>query len=106
MGSGINAAATMGQLRTATRTLAELDLDPAQVMQHLDHITTGLDEAMATCIYAVHDPHPLPPGHRRPPSSGPRTPSRQPPSDRPADRGTARRRRRPVPGQRRRPRHR
>lgn len=28
MGSGISAAATMGQLRTATRTLAELDLDP------------------------------------------------------------------------------
>ncbi|MDH6108643.1 PAS domain S-box-containing protein [Kitasatospora sp. MAP12-15] len=57
MGSGINAAATMGQLRTATRTLAGLDLDPAQVLHHLDHITQGLEETIATCVYAVFDPH-------------------------------------------------
>ncbi|WP_035844498.1 SpoIIE family protein phosphatase [Kitasatospora azatica] len=57
MGSGINAAATMGQLRTATRTLADLDLDPAQVLQHLDHTTHGLEETIATCVYAVFDPH-------------------------------------------------
>ncbi|MFJ6564142.1 SpoIIE family protein phosphatase [Streptomyces sp. NPDC091412] len=57
MGSGINAAATMGQLRTATRTLATLDLDPAAVLQHLDHITADLNHRFATCIYAVHDPH-------------------------------------------------
>ncbi|MFJ8074411.1 SpoIIE family protein phosphatase [Streptomyces sp. NPDC096176] len=57
MGSGINAAATMGQLRTATRTLADLDLLPAQVMHHLDRVTSGLGEAIATCVYAVYDPH-------------------------------------------------
>ncbi|WP_280727245.1 SpoIIE family protein phosphatase [Kitasatospora sp. MAA4] len=57
MGSGINAAATMGQLRTATRTLAGLDLDPAQVLHHLDRTTQGLDETIATCVYAVFDPH-------------------------------------------------
>lgn len=57
MGSGINAAATMGQLRTAVRTLAELDLDPAQVLLHLDHIAAGLEPGFATCIYAVYDPH-------------------------------------------------
>lgn len=57
MGSGINAAATMGQLRTATRTLATLDLDPAAVLQHLDHITADLSHRFATCIYAAHDPH-------------------------------------------------
>jgi PAS domain S-box-containing protein len=56
MGSGINAAATMGQVRTATRTLAELDLDPAEVLGHLDHITAGLERGIATCLYAVHDP--------------------------------------------------
>ncbi|MFD4944653.1 SpoIIE family protein phosphatase [Streptomyces sp. NPDC058409] len=56
MGSGINAAATMGQLRTAVRTLADLDLDPAQVLLHLDHIAGGLDPGFATCIYAVYDP--------------------------------------------------
>ncbi|TQK42739.1 PAS domain S-box-containing protein [Streptomyces sp. SLBN-118] len=58
MGSGVSAAATMGQLRTATRTLAGLDLDPAQVFQHLDHITEDLQqETIATCVYAVYDPH-------------------------------------------------
>ncbi|WP_405704826.1 SpoIIE family protein phosphatase [Streptomyces xanthophaeus] len=56
MGSGVAAAATMGQLRTATRTLADLDLDPAQVLHHLDHVTDGLD-TIATCVYAVYDPH-------------------------------------------------
>ncbi|KJS60240.1 PAS/PAC sensor protein [Streptomyces rubellomurinus] len=76
MGSGINAAATMGQLRTATRTLAGLDLAPAAVLTHLDRIVAGLGEAIATCVYAVHDPHRhrcriataghLPPVHTRP----------------------------------------
>jgi PAS domain S-box-containing protein len=56
MGSGINAAATMGQVRTATRTLAELDLDPAEVLNYLDRITAGLERPIATCLYAVHDP--------------------------------------------------
>ncbi|GGK91872.1 SpoIIE family protein phosphatase [Streptomyces flaveus] len=57
MGSGINAAATMGRLRTATSTLASLDLDPARLLEHLDKITAGLDHYIATCVYAVHDPH-------------------------------------------------
>ncbi|MEW1653938.1 SpoIIE family protein phosphatase [Streptomyces sp. NPDC093707] len=57
MGSGINAAATMGQLRTTTRALADLDLAPAELLHHLDHIAGGLDPAFATCLYAVHDPH-------------------------------------------------
>ncbi|WP_367325230.1 SpoIIE family protein phosphatase [Streptomyces sp. HUAS ZL42] len=56
MGSGINAAATMGRLRTATATLAALDLDPAVLLEHLDKITEGLDSSIATCVYAVHDP--------------------------------------------------
>ncbi|MEU9338518.1 SpoIIE family protein phosphatase [Streptomyces sp. NPDC048290] len=56
MGSGINAAATMGRLRTATTTLAPLDLDPAVLLEHLDRITRGLKESIATCLYVVHDP--------------------------------------------------
>ncbi|MFE6280987.1 SpoIIE family protein phosphatase [Streptomyces sp. NPDC057877] len=56
MGSGISAAATMGRLRTATNTLASLDLDPARLLEHLDRITAGLDHSIATCLYAVHDP--------------------------------------------------
>ncbi|MDI3405001.1 SpoIIE family protein phosphatase [Streptomyces cavernicola] len=57
MGSGINAAASMGQLRTATRTLAGLGLAPADVLTHLDRIASELDETLATCVYAEYDPH-------------------------------------------------
>ncbi|MCP3822226.1 SpoIIE family protein phosphatase [Streptomyces sp. A3M-1-3] len=56
MGSGISAAVTMGQLRTATRTLAELDLEPAQVLHHLDRITDRMGQTITTCVYAVYDP--------------------------------------------------
>ncbi|WP_208643240.1 SpoIIE family protein phosphatase [Streptomyces diastatochromogenes] len=57
MGSGINAAATMGRLRTATTTLAALGLDPAVLLEHLDKTTSAWDHSIATCVYAVHDPH-------------------------------------------------
>ncbi|MBB1245768.1 SpoIIE family protein phosphatase [Streptomyces durbertensis] len=57
MGSGINAATTMGRLRTATQTLSRIDLEPAEVLRHLDDITVGLDPYIATCVYAVYDPH-------------------------------------------------
>ncbi|MFJ3670848.1 SpoIIE family protein phosphatase [Streptomyces sp. NPDC090106] len=56
MGSGINAAATMGRLRTATNTLASLDLAPERLLEHLDRITQDLAHSIATCVYAVHDP--------------------------------------------------
>jgi PAS domain S-box-containing protein len=80
-GHDVHAASLMGQLRTATRTLAGLDLGPSEVLTPLDQITADLtdEETSATCVYAVHDPatgdwdlaragHPLPalvgPGHR------------------------------------------
>ncbi len=56
MGSGIDAATTMGQLRTATSTLADLGLDPGEVLRHLDKITRRLEHYIATCVYAVYDP--------------------------------------------------
>ncbi|MEU1365321.1 SpoIIE family protein phosphatase [Streptomyces sp. NPDC005803] len=56
MGSGINAATTMGRLRTATQTLSRLGLHPAEVLGHLDEITADLDPSFATCVYAVYDP--------------------------------------------------
>jgi hypothetical protein len=73
-GHDMSAASLMGQLRTATRTLATFDhLTPAQILTRLDQITADLtdEETSATCIYAVHDPgtgtwdiaragHPLP----------------------------------------------
>ncbi|GAA3507346.1 hypothetical protein GCM10019017_04760 [Streptomyces showdoensis] len=57
MGSGINAAATMGQFRTAARTLAALGLAPSVVLEHLDRTAADLDDAMATCVCAVYDPY-------------------------------------------------
>ncbi|HEX6452342.1 MAG TPA: SpoIIE family protein phosphatase [Trebonia sp.] len=56
-GHDIRAAAVMGQLRTATRTLASLNLTPAEVLGRLDHVTADLTdhETFATCIYAIHD---------------------------------------------------
>ncbi|MBP2401129.1 SpoIIE family protein phosphatase [Streptomyces syringium] len=56
MGNGIDAAATMGRLRTATCAFADLDLTPDAVLQHLDRITRGLEHYIATCVYAVYDP--------------------------------------------------
>ncbi|MGW0733097.1 SpoIIE family protein phosphatase [Streptomyces sp. NPDC002851] len=56
MGNGIDAAATMGRLRTATCAYAELDLDPGAVLRHLDKITCDLEHYIVTCLYAVYDP--------------------------------------------------
>ena len=61
MGHGVRAAAVMGQLRTATRTLAALDLQPAEVLHHLDELMEHLGGSLATthfatCVVAVYDP--------------------------------------------------
>ncbi|WP_093877328.1 SpoIIE family protein phosphatase [Streptomyces sp. TLI_105] len=57
MGHGIHAAAVMGQLRTAVRTLARHDIAPARMLSSLDAVVADLGEdEMATCVYAVHDP--------------------------------------------------
>ncbi|GGT03658.1 SpoIIE family protein phosphatase [Streptomyces chromofuscus] len=74
VGHGTNAAVTMGRLRTAVRTLADLDLPPEEVLAHLDDLvislieqesTCGTDEEGpdvstaalgSTCLYAVYDP--------------------------------------------------
>ncbi|MBB2910903.1 serine phosphatase RsbU (regulator of sigma subunit)/anti-sigma regulatory factor (Ser/Thr protein kinase) [Streptosporangium becharense] len=57
MGHGIRAAATMGQLRTAARTLASLDLSPADVLFRLNLMSQDLDASqIATCVYATYDP--------------------------------------------------
>ncbi|MYV39955.1 SpoIIE family protein phosphatase [Streptomyces sp. SID1328] len=68
VGHGINAAATMGRLRTAVRTLADLDLPPDELLARLDDTVRRLNdedgdisdpvpaEVGATCLYAVYDP--------------------------------------------------
>ncbi|MET9873762.1 SpoIIE family protein phosphatase [Actinacidiphila glaucinigra] len=72
VGHGIHASATMGRLRTAVRTLADVDLAPDELLTHLDDLVTHLDpedgrgrevspaetsgELGATCLVAVYDP--------------------------------------------------
>ncbi|MFJ4632435.1 SpoIIE family protein phosphatase [Streptomyces sp. NPDC088847] len=65
VGHGIASSATMGRLRTAVRTLADVDLPPDELLTHLDDLVTHLatddtaDEVAelgATCLYAVYDP--------------------------------------------------
>ncbi|MFG2884845.1 SpoIIE family protein phosphatase [Streptomyces sp. NPDC048297] len=70
VGHGIHASATMGRLRTAVRTLADVDLPADELLTHLDDLVLRLaaDEGVAdpagesaggigtTCLYAVYDP--------------------------------------------------
>ncbi|MEU0250121.1 SpoIIE family protein phosphatase [Streptomyces sp. NPDC006235] len=66
VGHGIQASATMGRLRTAVRTLADIDLAPDELLTHLDDLVVrlsqesgvdaGTGEVGATCLYAVYDP--------------------------------------------------
>ncbi|MDO0911610.1 SpoIIE family protein phosphatase [Streptomyces sp. DT2A-34] len=57
MGHGIAEAAVMGQLRTAVRALADLELDPNELLSHLNELVSDLgDDKYATCSYAVFDP--------------------------------------------------
>lgn len=57
MGHGLAEAATMGRLRTAVHTLANLELPPEEVLAHLNDIVGDLgDDCFATCLYAVYDP--------------------------------------------------
>ncbi|WP_416981845.1 SpoIIE family protein phosphatase [Streptomyces sp. T028] len=79
VGHGIQASAIMGRLRTAVRTLADIDLPPDELLTHLDDLVIRLsvdaapeddvppDRATematemaaglgATCLYAVYDP--------------------------------------------------
>ncbi|MGW6459192.1 ATP-binding SpoIIE family protein phosphatase [Streptomyces sp. NPDC055078] len=58
MGRGVRAAAVMGQLRTAVRAYARLDMPPHEVLQLLDGLAAEIDPSqIATCAYAVHDPN-------------------------------------------------
>ncbi|MFF4169375.1 SpoIIE family protein phosphatase [Streptomyces sp. NPDC001744] len=77
VGHGLAATAMMGRLRTAVRTLADLDLEPDELLVHLDDLVSQLgvetdggdasddapesarprtDPIGATCLYAVYDP--------------------------------------------------
>ena len=56
MGHGPEAAAVMAQLRAAAHALAQLDLEPAELLGNLDRTTMTLRRpVLATCVYAVID---------------------------------------------------
>ncbi|WP_405876282.1 MULTISPECIES: SpoIIE family protein phosphatase [unclassified Streptomyces] len=75
VGHGVQASAIMGWLRTAVRTLADIDLPPDELLTHLDDLVLRLSAEAeadgpaapaqaaeiagglgATCLYAVYDP--------------------------------------------------
>ncbi|GAA4075248.1 ATP-binding SpoIIE family protein phosphatase [Actinomadura miaoliensis] len=57
MGHGLSEAATMGRLRTAVRTLSDLDLAPDDILDRLNGIVGDLGEdSYATCLYGIYDP--------------------------------------------------
>ncbi|MGW3985329.1 SpoIIE family protein phosphatase, partial [Streptomyces mirabilis] len=69
VGHGLRASATMGRLRTAVHTLADIDLAPAELLTSLDDVVLRLareestadgssdsGEISATCLYTVYDP--------------------------------------------------
>jgi PAS domain S-box-containing protein len=55
MGRGLDAAAVMGQLRSAGRALAKAGLPPAKLMTVLDAVVADLPEQLVTCCYLVID---------------------------------------------------
>ncbi|MFF4574482.1 SpoIIE family protein phosphatase [Streptomyces sp. NPDC001410] len=71
VGHGITAAASMGRLRTAVQTLADMEMPPDELLAHLDDLVLRLSDEEAdrapadrstatfigaTCLYAVYDP--------------------------------------------------
>src|SRR5690606_23342813 len=69
VGHGLRASATMGRLRTAVRTLADVDLPPDELLTRLDDLVARLSaegsagdrdevgvDLGASCVYAVYDP--------------------------------------------------
>ncbi|MEV5012337.1 SpoIIE family protein phosphatase [Streptomyces sp. NPDC056159] len=76
VGHGLHASATMTRLRAAVRTLADIDLQPDELLTHLDDVVLRLStestptrdaedafdaagsagEVGATCLYAIYDP--------------------------------------------------
>ncbi|MFG2500664.1 SpoIIE family protein phosphatase [Streptomyces sp. NPDC048441] len=73
VGHGLQAAATMGRLRTTVRAFAQMDLDPVELLSRLDDLVAQSAEEQrsglgtpdgryadvttgATCLYAVYDP--------------------------------------------------
>ncbi|MFD7082200.1 PAS domain S-box protein [Streptomyces sp. NPDC059918] len=55
MGRGLDAAAVMGQLRSASHALAKTGMPPWQLMRALDAVVSELPDQIVTCCYLVLD---------------------------------------------------
>lgn len=55
MGRGLEAAAVMGQLRSASHALAKTGMPPWQLMRALDAVVSELPDQFVTCCYLVVD---------------------------------------------------
>ncbi|MFI0205004.1 MULTISPECIES: PAS domain S-box protein [Streptomyces] len=55
MGRGLDAAAVMGQLRSASHALAKTGMPPWQLMRALDAVVSELPDQFVTCCYLVVD---------------------------------------------------
>jgi len=55
MGRGLEAAAVMGQLRSAAHALAKTGMPPWQLMQALDAVVSEFPDQFVTCCYLVLD---------------------------------------------------
>ncbi|MBH5333721.1 SpoIIE family protein phosphatase [Streptomyces pactum] len=65
VGRGLHATATMGRLRTAIQTLADLELDPKELLTHVEDLVLrlareagpgGQDAVGTSFLYGVYDP--------------------------------------------------
>ncbi|MEU4667860.1 PP2C family protein-serine/threonine phosphatase [Amycolatopsis sp. NPDC023774] len=57
VGHGVTAATVMGQVRTAIRSYALLELPPSKVLRNVSQLTSRFAEpSFVTCFYAVHEP--------------------------------------------------
>ncbi|MFI8264548.1 PAS domain S-box protein [Streptomyces sp. NPDC085665] len=56
MGRGLEAAAVMGQLRSASHALAKTGMPPWQLMRALDAVVSELPDQLVTCCYLILDP--------------------------------------------------
>ncbi|MFJ6900604.1 SpoIIE family protein phosphatase [Streptomyces hokutonensis] len=65
LGHGMSATATMGRLRSAIQTLADLELEPDELLTRISDLVQRLaaesapgteDTISATCLYAVYNP--------------------------------------------------
>ena len=101
VGKGVQAAAAMGQLRSATRALANRVDDPGPLLEALDDYVRATGQGLFSSLALVvidAGRRARPAGRRRPPAAAAVHPGQAGVADRDRSRPAARRRRRAVDG--------